>query len=696
MHSTDLPTDTLEARLDALHEQLLALAGRVRVLEERGTIHPGWLAPPPAPPALPASTTTPITTTPITTTPITTPPFAAPMPSPLLEATPSSESNPGRVLALAGGVALLLGLIGFVAYAIEQALLPPLLRFVGAAILSALLTLAAWPLARRGHVAVAGAVGGAGLGAWFASWLFARHALALVGGTALALALVLGAAACLLIADRLRLRAMAVLASVAACATPLLVSLGSERLGELMAYQLALVAGLMVIDWRRRWPELPTLALAATWLLGGRWASMHLGPDNAWMFMLWSLVILLAGAASAWRLVVAELDAGERSHALARVLAGGVACWAAAAFAFWPLPHTLAQLSVGLAVWHLVLVALLSRRHAGHDHLAFVVLAWTQLVVAGPLALSGAATAWWWIALSVAAATLPWSPIIALRRGLLLGPALAAVAWSLTLPEPLAGPALFAAAVPFVRALLVRSESGQPSSDPLLASAALLAWTITLWVAGPTMLLVKLAGCLVPLVVLIVRACLVANRSTIDDALLACVAAAAEIAFVIEQLRALDLDGSPSDALALALACLALAALVAVLVRQATLAFMPERLADDLLDPLGVVIAAAVGAASCLFVAAIGSGGAAEQLGFTISIALAGLGLLIAGLRDERVRLRGVGLATIAGAGAKVVLLDLDGADPIWRALAFLAIGSVLIAGALAYSRAQQRRRTDG
>jgi uncharacterized membrane protein len=682
MPSTDLPTAALEARLDALHEHLLGLAERVHLLEQRGAPR---AAPPPTTTALPY-TVVPYTPPPSTAPPSTAPPSTAPLGEPL----PSDASDTARVLALTGGVALLLGLVGFVAYAIEQALLPPLVRFVGAAILSALLTVAAWPLARRGHVAVAGAVGGAGLGAWFASWLVARHAQALVGGTALALALVLGAVACLLIADRLRLRAMALLASLAACATPLLVSLGNERLGELMVYQLALVAGLIVIDWRRRWPELPTLALAATWLLGGRWASVHLGPDNAWMFMLWSLVVLLAGAASAWRLVVAELDAGERTHAVARVLVGGVVCWAAAAVAFWSLPHTLAQLSVGLAVWHLALVWLLERRHAGEDHIAFVVLAWTQLMLAAPLALSGGATAWWWIALSVAAAALPWSPIVVLRRGLLLGPALLAVAWSLAQPEPLTGLALLAAALPFACALLHRNEAGELTVDPLLGCAGLLAWTATLWFTGPSAVLVKLAGVLVPLVVLIVRACVVPQRSTIGEALLACGLAAAEIAFVIDEERLLDLDGSPSDALALALVCVAFAALLTVLMRQATLAAMPEPLADDRRGPLGVVIATALGAASCLLVATVGQT-PAEQVGFSIGIALAGLGLLVAGLRGAQKLWREFGLLGIAGAGAKIVVLDLHGADPIWRALAFLGIGAVLIAGALAYSRAQQR-----
>lgn len=71
-------------------------------------------------------------------------------------------------------------------------------------------------------------------------------------------------------------------------------------------------------------------------------------------------------------------------------------------------------------------------------------------------------------------------------------------------------------------------------------------------------------------------------------------------------------------------------------------------------------------------------------------VALTGLGSLVAGLRGHQPRWRELGLTAIAVAGCKVVLIDL--ARRRWRALAFMGIGAVLIAGAMAYSRAQQRR----
>ena len=65
--------------------------------------------------------------------------------------------------------------------------------------------------------------------------------------------------------------------------------------------------------------------------------------------------------------------------------------------------------------------------------------------------------------------------------------------------------------------------------------------------------------------------------------------------------------------------------------------------------------------------------------------------LLIAGLRMNQSYWRQLGLAAIGGAGLKVVLFDLAAAAVVWRALSFVGLGAILIAGSLAYSRAQAR-----
>ncbi|MCA9685430.1 MAG: DUF2339 domain-containing protein, partial [Myxococcales bacterium] len=317
--------------------------------------------------------------------------------------------DPIRLLAVGGGVALLIGLAIFVGFVIEQGWLTPMIRFVLGVLASAGLTAAAIPLARRGHESVAGALGGAGLGGWFAAWLLARHGHELVSAPAAFVALAAGAAACMLIADRLRLRLMAILATVAACATPVLVTAHGERLHELMLYQLVVIAAVLVLDLRRRWAELPTIALMATWVLGARWAAEHLhdqGGTNLG-FALWAGALLLASAASAWRWLLApvlseQVEQGgataeelevERGHAVFRLLFAGVGCWLASAWAFGPLSPDMGGATLLLAAWHLGLGAVLhARRPANEAEQAgafvgrgFVILGWLQAMVAGPL-----------------------------------------------------------------------------------------------------------------------------------------------------------------------------------------------------------------------------------------------------------------------------------------------------------------------
>ncbi|MBV1859082.1 MAG: DUF2339 domain-containing protein, partial [Nannocystaceae bacterium] len=85
------------------------------------------------------------------------------------------RESPVWPLAIAGGVALLLGLIFFAWHVLEQGWIDTSHKLLLGGAASVLLTAAAWPLAKRGQPEVAGALGGAGLGAWFSTWLVARH-----------------------------------------------------------------------------------------------------------------------------------------------------------------------------------------------------------------------------------------------------------------------------------------------------------------------------------------------------------------------------------------------------------------------------------------------------------------------------------------------------------------------------------------
>jgi uncharacterized membrane protein len=617
--------------------------------------------------------------------------------------------NPAKVLATTGGAALLLGLICFVAYAIEQEWLSPGFRFAGAALLSALLTMAAWPLARRGHESVAGAIGGAGLGGWFAAWLFARHAHELVSGPQVFVALGVGAAACLLIADRLKLRLMAVLATVAACATPLFVATFGGHLVELMVYQLAVVGVLMLVDWRRSWPELPTIALLATWMLGGRWAAVNLGDDNGGVFMVWSVVLLIASAASGWRLLQVGADAADQRHAHARLLIAGVLTWAASVAAFWQVLPTLALVTLGLGCWHAFLAVLLVGRLGAAEVSAisrvFVGFAWVQAMAAGPLMLTDGALTLWWIGMSVVAVVLPWSGIRQLRPTMILMPTIGAIVSVISFTDPREAPALalgmLAALVPLGASLWSHDRAKQDGPDPMLWFVAAFSWVAVVVELGPKPPQLALLWGLVPVIVLVVWVCV---RLTQAGARLASLALCIGLIGAIVATVAHELVDPPrltevahaSGRSLIVMALIGLAGLALGLIWRIVQAKRLEQLEHDSeVAVLGIIVALALGGSLGLVmsigVVALGIGPSLAQLGYTLAAATTGLGLLVAGLRLRQSTWRQVGLAAIGIAAIKVVGVDLASAAVVWRALGFAGIGVILIGGAYAYSRAQQR-----
>jgi uncharacterized membrane protein len=84
------------------------------------------------------------------------------------------------------------------------------------------------------------------------------------------------------------------------------------------------------------------------------------------------------------------------------------------------------------------------------------------------------------------------------------------------------------------------------------------------------------------------------------------------------------------------------------------------------------------------------------QRGETLVTALwaaTGIALLWPGLRDRWRDARAAGLVLLGGAVAKLFLFDLAALTPFTRALAFLAVGVLLLAGGLAYQRLAVSRR---
>jgi uncharacterized membrane protein len=653
----------LEARLDFIHGRMLELHARVASLEMQLHRPP---APPRSLPAVPAAT-------------------VMPNPRPDAPIEQHDSRDPVRVLALAGGGALLLGLACFVGYAIEQNWLAPGVRFVLAVVASALLTLAAWPIARRGYEAVAGAIGGAGLGGWFAAFLVARHAHELVSAPQAFAALAVGATACLLIADRLRLRLMAGLATVAACATPVLV--GSDaRLHELLLYQLLVIVGLLILDARRRWPELPTIGLFASWLLAGSWA-VHNYLDGS--LVAWSVVLLAVSVGSAWRLIQGTSEPSDRTHACVRLLVAGLATWAGAAAAFGVESPNFAAATALACAWQLGVAVFLRRRsHDGSE--LFLTLGAVQAFVLGPVLFEHALLACWWIGMSVTATVVPWIGLQRQRGALTLIPALAAVGFGVTAEQPWS---LF---VGLLAAAVLLAASLWPAQRPIpwLALAGTLAWTVVVLALGPTPIVAQLTLALVPVAVLASFACArpteQAQRVAIIHlglGLFGLLAAVLDSGAIL-----LDARSDAGDRLGMSILLLLLAGFGVTLIARARQELRLAEQPHERSTGTGLLVAAAIGLALLLDVALLSNGSVAlGQVGYSLSVAGVGLGLIVAGLRLDDGTWRQVGLAALAVAAAKVVLFDLAAAAVGWRALSFVGLGAILIGGSFAYSRAARR-----
>jgi uncharacterized membrane protein len=81
---------------------------------------------------------------------------------------------------------------------------------------------------------------------------------------------------------------------------------------------------------------------------------------------------------------------------------------------------------------------------------------------------------------------------------------------------------------------------------------------------------------------------------------------------------------------------------------------------------------------------------ALERAAVSVWLALAALGLVIVGFRANRTAVRWAGLSLLGFTALKVVVLDLAGAEPIWRVAAFIATGLLLVGTSVVYSRASR------
>jgi len=581
------------------------------------------------------------------------------------------RESPVWPLAIAGGLALLLGLVFFAWHVLEQGWVCASHKLLLGGAASVLMTAAAWPLAKRGQPEVAGALGGAGLGAWFSTWLVARHVYDFVSAGEAFAALVVGVVACLVLADRLRLRLMAALTAVAACATPALTSTGDGQLGELMLYQLGVLSAFALLDVRRNWPELPTLGLLGTWALLMGWGASNLDTNTSVAFMASAGVLVVAGAASTWRVALQTAAGHDRQQAVARVLVGGIAAWVTAGWAFAEHVPSLRMATLMLAAWHLVFSVAIARRDVAL-HRVTLGLGWVMACTAGALLGGMPALLGWWTMMAIAIG-LVWSG----RReylALVIPPAMCAGGYAL-----LASSQPWALGAGAFTAMLVAAVGLWPARDakPLagLVWLAVALHIATVMLAGPEPVGTRYVLALAPSVLVLVRGLLAPQTGF----------ALASRHLLIALAAAVALFGFAPGAGAEMTGLVGLSVFgIALLARGRA-----SNRSTEAYEVTGLLTAGFIGLTALRTL-----GAAAPNLGAvgtTVVLAAAGLGLVVAGLRLDHKQWRYVGLANVGLGAAKVAVVDTAHAALPVRGLSFIAVGAILILGAYAYRRAARR-----
>jgi uncharacterized membrane protein len=716
--------DGAEERLAALEDAVRALDRRVDAVEERVGSRPATEPPREAPqaarprrqslwgPSAPRLDAAEARPAPVHEPERARPPAKSPPRIP-------PERLPVLVLGVAGGVALLVGLLYFVWHAIKQGWISPELRIVSSGAFSLAAMGGAWWLAGRGQRTVGAALGGVGLGGWFATVLVARHVfedLGLLGPAGAFVLLAAGAAIGLLLADQRRLRLCGILAALGAVATPFSVGATEGGLAELAVYQLVLAVLLYGLELRRRWPELGHIAVVSTWIVLPLGVVGGAGGTSGATVVTWSVAFLLLGYAQSWNLL--RLGRLSGWHAAPRLWVNGYAAWIFAMDAAGLtdtgegiLCLSLAALGAGASVaLARVGSSTASARwavRAGISGTASV--AWLQVFVAGPLLLERDGQLVWWTVMAAAAYALHvWKRRVSTALPITL-PYVAALVLALEGDGALyVTLAFLLAAMPLVSALLPgRTDVRRRGQlfDGLLAMELTLG--AALWCAAAH---AHLEGAaheqgLIALVCLVAAAVSVARvsgaatpaRSGVQLFLLAgmlglCASFARDLGLFVPT----DAPGLGADR-AWQVGVLGGVAALAVLLelRLRTLAGTPdERWATQIADTSGLLRPAALLSASMLLVtAAVGAWLAPEwhesvnQAGWSVCMAVAGLSLLLRGLKHRRRLWRTAGMVVLFGTAWKVVAVDLERVAQVWRVLSFAGLGLCLLIGAYAYRR---------
>ncbi len=229
-------------------------------------------AKPPAAPPLPSPPEPPIRSTP--PTPPSPPIQATPAPRPEESPAPKPswklprfdwESLVGvKLFSWIAGVALLLAVIFFLRYSINQGWLMPKVRMaIGILVGIGLLALCEIKAARK-YPVTANAMDASAIAILFSTFYAARARWDLIGAVPAFILMVLVTAVAVLLSIRRDSPFIALLGLLGGFATPALLSTGENRPISLFAYLLLLNAGLAYVAAQRKWPVLTTLSLIFT------------------------------------------------------------------------------------------------------------------------------------------------------------------------------------------------------------------------------------------------------------------------------------------------------------------------------------------------------------------------------------------------------------------------------------------------
>jgi len=679
-------------RLSALEKELKLLTARIERLE-------GERVSAPAKPKPPAEAL-PLPPEPVTPRPATRPPVASRRRSLDLE-----EFLGGRLLALVGGVAILVGVAFFVALAIERGWIGESTRvslaFAGSA---ALLALGVWLYERRGRGQAALAMTAAAVGSLYLTLAAASELYRLIPtGLALLGALAIGSMATAL-ALRWNSRTVAALGIGGALAAPAVAD--SLTSAGMVFLAIAFAAASAVLVWRRwDWLAIGAFALVAPQV--AVW-TLDASADVELVILLGAFAgINLVGALGhAVRTGATHIPEPARLLVVAGALAFG-------AFGFSALPHAESQTAgglwlAGLAVAHGLIGALALFTRRIQDELALLVLGagLTLANVSFGLLADGVVLPIGWALSAAAFAAVAHryqqrSELVALTLGSQLSLAIAhtllfeAPPGALETAGPVGLDAVSALAAVLVTAfacarLVLEDERRTWSSALDAVSLAALIYLDAAVLDGTELVLAFGAQALVLAEL---------ARRTLDPFARTCALVlltfAAGHALVFEAPPEALLRGADS----LAAAALALGAVALTALRCGRSG--PFGSAREPMVLLAAGVAALLLLASIAIVTPFQPGAGAPDTGLGLGVRQQGQVLLSAfwgacgfaalwlGLRRRSREIRLAGFALLAVAAGKVFLYDLSTLGSVYRVLSFVALGLLLLTAAYVYQRAR-------